>query len=218
MPRPPMSVRPCPAPPGTCAAWMHGQPCAVGGRDRWVANVSWDEAARPLSPALLLWSLMFPEMACFTVSEIQRCLLTFACLSLCPPSVTGTGLCLLGSPRDLPPQLSLAFCFLWKGGGKWAGFTEESGFRGWVISDRWIDEEEEKRCSCWRGWGEAGGAFNKSKGYAHRCCLYCSCVSTSSMTCDDVTGLRTGWCRLGLFNIYSSVYLDYVCINKPRLL
>lgn len=57
-----------------------------------------------------------------------------------------------------------------------------------------------------------GGGSIKSKGYAHRCCLYCSCVSTSTLTRDDFTGLKVGGVGLGLFNIYSNVYLDYIYI------
>lgn len=118
----------------TCAelAWMHGQACAVrAGIDGWIMFPGMRQrghSALPCSCGLCC----FPEMACFTVSEIHRCLLTFACLSLCHPlphcplaSVSGTGLCLLGSPRDLRPRSHLPFVSCGRVGG---GVYWESGF------------------------------------------------------------------------------------------
>ncbi len=90
--------------------------CLLAGIDGWMDNVSGDEVVRALSPALLLWSLMYPRWLCFTVSEILHCLLTYSLLSLSTLYVTGTGLCLLGSPWGLP-SLSLFFISCGWGGG-----------------------------------------------------------------------------------------------------
>lgn len=106
------------------------------GRDRWLDNVSWDEAARPLSPALLLWSLLFPEMACFTVSEIHRCLLTFACLSLCPPPPVCNWNRTLSSGISPGPASSARTCLLFPVEGGVGGVPRSRGFGGWLISNR----------------------------------------------------------------------------------
>lgn len=86
---------------------MHGRPCtappppaAPASWDGWMDNVSGEEVVRALSPALTAVIPDAPEMACFTVSEILHCLLTSSVRLLSPSTlyVTGTGLCLLGSP------------------------------------------------------------------------------------------------------------------------
>lgn len=107
--------------------------------DRWMDNVSGDEVVRALSPALLLWSLMYPRWLCFTVSEILHCLLTYSLLSL------STLVC--NWNRTLPSGISLrsalaltSLYFLWTGRGLYSG-----GARiGLLVSNSLIDEEKEK--------------------------------------------------------------------------